>query len=67
MAREEHSGQPAAGSGPDEAGALTIHQRMMAEIEAALCARDPAAAAAHVRLANDYARRCAEPAGRRAA
>jgi hypothetical protein len=37
---------------------LTFHQQMLAEIEAALCAEDPATAAMHVKLANGHARRC---------
>ena len=41
---------------------LTIHQRMIAEIEAALCATDPAVAAVHVRVANMLARRCTDRA-----
>jgi hypothetical protein len=59
MAREDearrHGQEPArAAEAP-----LTFHQRMLAEIEAALCAKDPAIAAAHVRRANDHARCCA--------
>jgi len=38
----------------------TCHQQMLAEIEAALCAADAATAAVHVRLANNYARRCSD-------
>lgn len=50
---------PAAFAGPDPRAAarLTVHQQMIAEIEAALCATDPAVATIHVRLANGHARR----------
>jgi hypothetical protein len=44
----------------DEPPPLTLHQRMLAEIEAALCASDPITAAMHVRRANSYARRFSE-------
>ena len=42
--------------GSDASGGLTIHQRMLNEIEAALCSDEPATVAAHVKLATDYAR-----------
>lgn len=58
MARADRFGSAGSGFGAAAPTAFTFHQQMLAEIEAALCARDPGTACVHIKLANDYARRC---------
>ena len=56
VSSEARTGEAGRSSAPDAGDGLTLHQRMLNEIEAALCSDEPATAAAHVKLATDYAR-----------
>ena len=56
VASEARTSEAGGSSASDASDGLTLHQRMLNEIEAALCSDEPATVAAHVKLATDYAR-----------